>query len=440
MHRLVLIMAAVLVPFPVPAGPLDGQEARARWERMAQIRQQKFDLVLPEAMRENGIEMWIVTRREGYDDPLTPDLGDGYVSDVGYYVFTDRGAPRIERAALGISGPLLEDAGGYDIVTGDFELARFVAERDPERIGVNMAEHIGAADGLSHTMYQRLRRTLGEPYASRLVSAEKLVSDFRSRRTATEIAAFAEAGEMSRRIVERALSSEVISPGETTLADVAWWMMEELHRRNLGTSFGLPSVYVTGPGGIEATSDDRIIRPGDLLMIDWGVGFLNFHTDMKRVAYVLRDDEEEAPAGLRRAFERGLEVRRIMTEAIRPGRTAEETLRAIERRVDRADGFAYMEGFDRPTDAPDVTDVIVGSHSVGNLGHGVGPSIAFFNPERLTYELRPSNLISVELFAWTSAPEWDGAKVRIPLEDDAVVTERGVEWLYPANRAILLVR
>jgi hypothetical protein len=30
--------------------------------------------------------------------------------------------------------------------------------------------------------------------------------------------------------------------------------------------------------------------------------------------------------------------------------------------------------------------------------------------------------------------------VRIPLEDNAVVTERGVEWVYPANRRILLIK
>ena len=70
----------------------------------------------------------------------------------------------------------------------------------------------------------------------------------------------------------------------------------------------------------------------------------------------------------------------------------------------------------------------------------MGPSLAFFNPTRLTYELRPGTLISVELFAFTSIPEWGGAKARIPLEDDAVVTERGVEWLYPANRRLLLIK
>ena len=33
-----------------------------------------------------------------------------------------------------------------------------------------------------------------------------------------------------------------------------------------------------------------------------------------------------------------------------------------------------------------------------------------------------------------------GKKVRIPLEDDAIVTERGVEWFYPVNKRILLIK
>jgi Xaa-Pro aminopeptidase len=103
-------------------------------------------------------------------------------------------------------------------------------------------------------------------------------------------------------------------------------------------------------------------------------------------------------------------------------------------------GFGVMETFNQPGDDPEVTDVITGNHSVGNLGHGVGPSIAWFNPVRMTYEVKPGNLLSIELFAYTSIPEWGGAKARIPLEDDAIVTERGVEWLYPVNSRILLIR
>ncbi|MCY4573961.1 MAG: M24 family metallopeptidase [Gemmatimonadetes bacterium] len=432
----VLTALAIMAIAPC-AAPLDAQEARRRWERMCQIRAEKFDLVLPKAMHDNDLDMWIVVMREGLLDPLWEALGRGDVGDWAYYVFTDRGE-RTERAALGVGGYKLEQCGVYDHFGSAASLADYVAERDPERIGVNMATSIGGADGLSHTSYLHLQEVLGAPYADRIVSAERFVSDFRATRTASEIAAFAEAGEISREIAERAFSNEVITPGVTTLEDVAWWMLDQLLARGLDSSFDMPSVYLTGPTGIEASSTDRIIQRGDLLMIDWGVGFLDFYTDMKRVAYVLRAGETEPPPGIRHAFERAMQVRNVMKASIKPAPTAQQAVDATWAAIEAA-GFNRIE-FNQPTDDPDVTDVVIGPHSVGNWGHGIGPSLAFFNPPRQTYELRPGTLISVELFAYTANPEWGGAKVRIPLEDDAVVTERGVEWLYPVTRRILVVK
>jgi Xaa-Pro aminopeptidase len=416
-----------------------GGEARKRWELMNQIRQEKFDLVLPEAMRENGVDMWITVNREGYDDPLTEDLGKGYTGSWGYYVFTDRGGDRIERAALGIGTHLIEENGAYDIVTDEFDLSQFVRDRDPKAIALNYAEHIGAADGLTYTSHRKLSEVLGEKYSRRFVSAQKLISDFRSRRVATEIAAFAAAGEMSRNIAERAFSNEVITPGKTTLAEVAWWMHEQQFKNNLGTSFGMPSVYITGPDGFVALSNDHVIQRGDFLAIDWGVGYLNFHTDMKRQAYVLKDGETDLPASFQKAFDNGRAVRDILKQNIKPGRRASDTLDILNRKLTEA-GFGVMAEFNKPTTDPEIVDVIVASHSVGNLGHGVGPSIAFFNPERLTYTIKPTNLLSIELFAYTAIPEWGGKKLRIPLEDDAIVTGRGVEWLYPVTQRVLLIR
>ncbi len=416
-----------------------GQEAHRRWRKMNQIRNDKFKLVLPEVMRENEIDMWIVTNREGNYDPLWPDMGGGYTSANGYYIFTDKGEDRIERAALGISGYLMEEGGAYDYVGSAAILADYVAERDPKRIGLNMSKNFGGADGLSHTEFLELTEVLGKKYADRFVSAEKMVSDFRSRRVASEIAAFAEAGELSYTLAERALSNEVITPGKTTLEDVAWWMTEQQFKNNLGTSFGMPSVYITGPDGIEATSSDRIIQRGDVLMIDWGVGLMNFYTDMKRMAYVLKDGETDVPESIKKAFDKAIEAREILISQIKPGKSAQQASEDIYNELEEK-GFARMGMFNQPGRYLDKTDVIIGCHSVGNWGHGVGPSIAFFNPMRLTYELKPTNLLSIELFAYTSIPEWDGKKLRVPLEDDAIVTTRGIEWLYPVNRRVLLIK
>ena len=193
-----------------------GQESMRRWRKMNQVRNDKFDLVLPEVMRENNIDMWIITNREGNFDPLYSDMGEGYVSSTGYYIFTDNGGDRIERAVLGIGGYLLEKSNAFDYFGSSAELLEFVQTRNPKSIGLNMSKNFGGADGLTHTAYIELVELLGPELKKRFVSAEKLVSDFRSRRVASEIAIYGEAGDLSYTIAERAFSNEIITPGITT--------------------------------------------------------------------------------------------------------------------------------------------------------------------------------------------------------------------------------
>jgi Xaa-Pro aminopeptidase len=381
--------------------------------------------------------MWIVAVKENHYDPLWEDLGRGYVSGVGYYVFTDRGGDRIERAALGPSGYLIEQSGAYDHFAAAASLPTFVKERNPRRIGVNMSDEIGPADGLSHTMYQQLVKTLGDPYASRLVSAERLVSDFRSHRVASEIVAFGEAAGIAIQLTERALSNEVITIGRTTLEDVAWWLQDRLVERGLGSEFDMPSVYVTGPGGIVATSSPRIIQPGDVMMIDWGVQLMNFGTDVKRVAYVLKPGELTPPASIQAAFDKAVAVRDVFKKVIKPGRRADETMTAMDDAL-RAAGYGVIE-FNKPN-ADDKTDVVFGFHPVGNTGHDIGPSLTTWQPLQRTFTLHTQHMFAFEYFAYVPIPEWGGKKLRVPIEDDAVLMEHGIQFLHPANYRLLVVR
>ena len=70
----------VLLALVVSVLPASAQEARRRWEMERQIRLDKFEQVLPRAMRDNGIDMWIVAVKENHYDPLWNDLGRGYVT------------------------------------------------------------------------------------------------------------------------------------------------------------------------------------------------------------------------------------------------------------------------------------------------------------------------------------------------------------------------
>jgi Xaa-Pro aminopeptidase len=436
-HRISAIAALTVTLLLTSVTRSDAQEARRRWEMQRQIRLDKFEQILPVAMRNAGIDMWIVAVKENHRDPLWEDLGRGYVSGIGYYVFTDRGRDRIERAALGPTGYLVEQSGAYDLFAPAATLPAFVRERNPKRIGVNMSDEIGPADGLSYTMHRHLVQTLGEPYASRLVSAERLVSEFRSRRVASEIVAFGEASGIAIQLAERALSNEVITPGRTTLEDVAWWMQDRLLERGLGSEFDMPSVYITGPEGIAATSTARIIQPGDVLMIDWGVQLMNFGTDVKRVAYVLKAGEAAPPKSIQQAFDKAIAVRDVLKKAIKPGVRADETMKAMDAAL-KAAGYGVIE-FNKPT-ADDRTDVVYGFHPVGNTGHDIGPSLTTWQPLQRTFTMHLQHLFAFEFFAYSPIAEWGGKKLRIPIEDDAMLMEHGIQFVHPANYRLLVIR
>ena len=67
-----LALSASALSAQAPAEP-----ARVRWERQCQIRKDKFEKILPRAMRENGVDMWIVMQKENQFDPMYEDLGRG---------------------------------------------------------------------------------------------------------------------------------------------------------------------------------------------------------------------------------------------------------------------------------------------------------------------------------------------------------------------------
>ncbi|GAF75668.1 unnamed protein product, partial [marine sediment metagenome] len=269
--RILLALFSVIVLFQ--GFDAQAQEARARYETMEMIRKEKFDLVLPGAMRDNNIDMWIHVMMEGINDPLALDLGvSGNISvtdTLCFAIFTDRGGDRIERAVLGGGRGSREL---YDLFGAERDLQDFVSERDPKRIAVNMSDWLPASNGLTHTGYLRLVRLLGDKYASRLVSAENLITDFRVRRVQAEIIAFAKIAEIQRQLMEEAYRR--IVPGVTTREELGWWVQEQLLSKGLITLPRGPSA----PGG----SRGNVYQRGDFLSWDWGIRYLNFGTDFKR--------------------------------------------------------------------------------------------------------------------------------------------------------------
>ena len=96
-----LVLIAIFLPTAL-AG-----EAHDDWRINCMIRKDKFRYVLPQAMRNNDIDMWIVIDKGRGTEPLFRDFGIATSNGNGLFVFTDRGGPLPNpNSTSDISGPL----------------------------------------------------------------------------------------------------------------------------------------------------------------------------------------------------------------------------------------------------------------------------------------------------------------------------------------------
>ena len=346
----------ILVMFTAPfANAQPGvHTSRTGGEVLRLIRNEKLDLVLPGAMRDNNVDMWIHVTRPGDPDPMVPQFG----STSGYLIFTDLG-DRIERAVFGGAGAvenidvrgsiaIARAVAGYDYGNLDphvyDELTEFVAERDPKTIAVNTSSWISTADGISYSEYIKLENILGSKYSQRIVSAENVITDFLARRVLREVTALTNILEMRRQIVARALSREVITPGVTTREDVGWWTREESYKRAL-TGY---STRARGPNVLYSAVSDQsqtrspqyVLQRGDFFYIGAPVRYMDFGTDTKTYAYILKEGETSVPKTIQYAFDQAIKGQWIMREHMKVGMTAGQSLDAMVKAMEKA-GYIY---------------------------------------------------------------------------------------------------
>ena len=200
---------------------------------------------------------------------------------------------------------------------------------------------------------------------------------------------------------------------------------------------------------IDLDNIDYIFRPGDFLSWDMGVGYLNFGTDFKRNAYILKDDEKNAPTGLKRAWLNGLNVREVIRKTFKSGLNARQSLKNIVKALEK-EGYVYTPSMDRGTQYSDLMIELgtsdkfgftIDMHATGNTSIGdvtSGPSIApwRFGRAHLMVEQNYIFALEFEINAWI--PEW-GRRISIPFEDNAIVTNNGVEYMYPPHEKIILI-
>jgi Xaa-Pro aminopeptidase len=401
--------------------------------------QKRLDTMLLPMMRQQKIDMWIVINEEFHADPVTPYIAPAlpYVGRRDFFIFADRGGDKLDRLALvRYSEEHLKyffevlNPPGRDIAS---TLRRVVEERNPKTIALNMGGTRGATIGLTHDAYMFLTETLGPNYASRFVSAAPLIVEYMDTRIPEELEHYRTAVALTDVLTQRAFSNEVITPGKTTVGDVRWWFLQQVNNAGLDTWFQ-PDLRIqrqdrqTGKSQqfLEVADESTIIMRGDVIHIDCGLNYLGLSTDWQKMGYVLREDENDAPEGLKQALANTNRLQDALFSHIKPGAKGFEVYDAT---------MADMKKLG--------IEAMIYSHSVGNQGHALGASVDFRRPAAGAPSeppFREGSYTSIELNTSTSVKEWGGQKVTMMMEDDAYLTKDGMKWFRPRQTSFYLIR
>lgn len=417
--RLRYFLLFCLFPFLLRAQPTTILAERARAQFVDEVLEDRFTNLLPQLMRREGIDMWIIISREYNEDPvLKTMLPSTWLSARRrtIMVFFDKGEKEgVEKLAIARYdvGNLLKGAWDIDVRPNQWDaLATIIQDRKPKKIGLNRSANYAHADGLTATEQGEFLEKLPADYQKRIVSAEKLAVGWLESRTEKEMAVYPMICRLSHQIIQEGLSEQVIQPGITTTDDVVWWFRQRITDLGLDTWFH-PTVDVQ-----RANADDfnhlrtfskrpekEIIQPGDLLHVDFGITYLRLNTDQQQHAYVLRPGESAVPESIRKAFMQGNRLQDILTEQFVAGKSGNQLLSAalVQAEKEGIRGTIY-------------------SHPIGVHGHAAGPTIGLWDQQKGVpgpgdYPLKANTAYSIELNAAVEIPEWKKL-VRIMLEED----------------------
>lgn len=397
----------------------------------------RFNNLLPVLMDETGIDMWLVISREYNEDPVMRTMLPAEWLNARrrtILVFhRNKLENKIEKLAVARYdiGENIASAWDKEKQPGQWDrLIELIEERNPQKIGINVSNYFGIADGLVTTDYNILLKVLPEKYAKRLVSAEELAIAWIETRTQKEMDLYRTLVQITHDIIDEAFSEAVIEPGVTSTEDVVWWLRDKVTKMGLETWFH-PTIDVQRSNEVLKShinsfsngEDEQIIIPGDLLHCDFGITYIGLNTDCQQHAYVLKEGEDHVPEFLNTAFKKGNRVQDIFTANFEEGKTGNEIL-AKSLSQARAEGL-------RPA---------IYSHPLGVYGHSAGTTFGMWDsqdgvPVNGDYPLYLNTVYAIELNTTVTIPEWN-KDIRIMLEEAGFFGNDGFRYVNDRQESI----
>ncbi|HUS85586.1 MAG TPA: hypothetical protein VMX56_10605, partial [Anaerolineales bacterium] len=242
-----ILVALVCLLFPVFSSADETPRIlslREQTEVINSLLEIRLDKLVPELMRREGIDMWILIAREYNEDPVVKTMIPARWMAARrrtILIFSERGPEQgVERLAVARYdiGRFFKRAWVKEEQPDQWKaLADVVIERDPKKIALNYSDHFGHADGITLTNYREFVNAVGKKYADRIVSGERLAVGWLETRTEEELVVYPQIVRIAHQIIAEGLSDAAVQPGVTTTEDLQWWFREKIRSLKLTTWF-----------------------------------------------------------------------------------------------------------------------------------------------------------------------------------------------------------
>jgi len=401
-----------------------------------EIRKERISELLPSAMEAAKVDVWIVICRENNNDPIADHIGCENAGGTAAFLFyhDENGftskvfSPSGEATALdelNIHDEVVPVVRGRSAVG---QAVDFIIEKDFKSIAINSSNGNAQADGLSYTQRKDLEDKLGESYSKRLVSSYGLIYEWLSIKLPAEVEIMKKAAELTASWEIEAYKT--IKPGVTTDAEVAAFLKNKM--RQYGVKDGWspdqnPNVN-SGPDRGHSHATGKVIMPGDVIQTDFGIKLYDrWVSDIQRFAYVLKEGETEAPDDIQFYWESAKAGNRAAFNAMKPGAKGVD-VDAAQRVLMKANNSEYV--------------MWSTGHPVGYVAHDTGPNLGGSQSP----SIRPASQKELKIgmvFAFDGFHAWtldDGEAKTISVEEMAVITQNGAEYLIAPQEELVLVK
>jgi len=417
------IVNAHIIPFSADNNP---------WP---QIRKERIQKLLPEAMKNAGVASWLVVCRENSNDPLALHVGGENAGGAAAFLFFLVG-DKVRSVAISPEGEAiaLKDMKLHDevvVIKRGSNIWKTAKEQfqkyDPKTIALNSSGY-NVADGLSYTQRKALEGELGEKFTTRFVPSVELVMEWLSVKLPQEIEIMKKAAEITSQLEYEAYRA--IAPGITKDSDVAIFLKKRM--KELGVTDGWqPDQNPNVNSGFDrghSNATEKVIQPGDVIQCDFGIKVFGvWCSDIQRFAYVLKKGEKEAPANIQKYFDSSIQGHRKVLAVMRPGATGWDVDKVQRDWMKETGSLPVMWGT---------------GHPVGYWAHDAGPSLSGAARGDKPVGSRVRVLREGQTFAYDGFFSWklaDGNTKTISVEEMAVITKNGAEYMCRPQEKLILI-